>query len=64
MGAACGMSLPIIGMMLDHTQAVTTQRYAHLADDPVRHAAEGVSTRIGYAMAGKSADIVPLTVAG
>jgi integrase len=33
--AAGGMGLPIIGKMLGHTQAQTTQRYAHLASDPV-----------------------------
>ena len=37
--AADGMSLPIIGKMLGHSQAATTQRYAHLASDPVAAAA-------------------------
>jgi integrase len=31
--ASSGMGLPIIGKMLGHTQASTTQRYAHLASD-------------------------------
>jgi integrase len=31
-----GMSLPMIGRLLGHTQVQTTQRYAHLADDPLR----------------------------
>jgi integrase len=35
-GAGMGLSLPIIGKLLGHTQAVTTQRYAHLAADPMR----------------------------
>jgi len=35
---AGGLSLPIIGQLLGHTQSRTTQRYAHLADDPVREA--------------------------
>jgi integrase len=30
-----GASLPIIGRLLGHTQAQTTMRYAHLADDPL-----------------------------
>jgi integrase len=31
-----GMSLPMIGKLLGHTQVQTTQRYAHLYDDPLR----------------------------
>ncbi len=38
--ASSGLSLPIIGALLGHTQAATTQRYAHLADDPLRAATE------------------------
>jgi integrase len=35
-----GMSLAIVGRLLGHTNPMTTQRYAHLADDPLRDAAE------------------------
>jgi integrase len=38
--ASSGLSLPIIGALLGHTQAATTQRYAHLLDDPLRAATE------------------------
>lgn len=34
-----GVSLPIVGRLLGHRDAQTTQRYAHLADDPLREAA-------------------------
>ena len=34
-----GMSLAIVGQLLGHTSPITTQRYAHLADDPLREAA-------------------------
>ena len=31
-----GMSLPMIGRLLGHTQVQTTHRYSHLFDDPLR----------------------------
>src|SRR5262249_1836657 len=37
-GAGGGLSLPIIGALLGHTQARTTQRYAHLAPGPLEEA--------------------------
>ena len=52
--AASGMGLPIIGKMLGHTQAATTQRYAHLASDPVKAAAATVAAKIADAMKGNS----------
>ena len=48
--ASSGMGLPIIGKMLGHTQAATTQRYAHLASDPVKAAAAAVAAKISAAM--------------
>jgi site-specific recombinase XerD len=57
-GAGGGLSLPIIGRLLGHTQPRTTQRYAHLADDPLREAAEKITTVITGK--GKGAAVVPL----
>jgi integrase len=59
-GAASGLSLPMIGKLLGHTQAATTERYAHLADDPVRAASEAIGQRIDAAMKGEAtgADVV------
>jgi integrase len=48
--ASSGMGLPIIGKMLGHTQAATTNRYAHLASDPVKAAAAAVAGKIAAAM--------------
>ena len=44
--AGLGLSLPMIGALLGHTQAGTTQRYAHLANNPLTAAADAVSGRI------------------
>jgi integrase len=44
--ASAGLSLPIIGALLGHTQTQTTARYAHLLDDPLRAAAEHVGTTL------------------
>ena len=41
-----GMSLSIVGKLLGHTQAATTQRYAHLADEPLRQAVELFGSKV------------------
>ncbi len=56
-GAGGGLSLQIIGRLLGHTQARTTQRYAHLADDPLREAASKITTTIAGA-GRRTADVV------
>lgn len=40
--ASAGLSLPVIGALLGHSQPATTARYAHLFDDPLREATERV----------------------
>ena len=45
-----GMGLPILGKLLGHSQASTTQRYAHLASDPMRAAAEAIGAEIKKAL--------------
>jgi integrase len=40
--ASAGVSLPLVGALLGHTQPATTARYAHLYDDPLREATERV----------------------
>lgn len=41
-----GQSLYIVGKLLGHSQAQTTQRYAHLATDPLKQAANEVSEEL------------------
>src|ERR1700722_8730468 len=42
-----GLSLSIVGKLLGHTQVSTTQRYAHLADEPLRRATELFGSKVG-----------------
>jgi Phage integrase family len=50
--AGMGMSLPMIGKLLGHSQPATTARYAHLAADPVLTASDLVGNEIMAAMNG------------
>ncbi|MGF7163476.1 integrase [Rhodoligotrophos appendicifer] len=60
-GAGANLGLPVIGKLLGHAQAATTQRYAHLESDPLRRASETIAGRISAAMdGGKSAEVTPL----
>ena len=45
-----GMSLPMIGALLGHREVSTTQKYAHLGDDPRRQAADRVASQIAVAL--------------
>jgi integrase len=49
-GAAGGLSLPIIGALLGHKHTTTAARYAHLSADPLRAANDAVGARIAAAM--------------
>ncbi len=49
-GAAGGVGLPLIGGILGHRQASTTQRYAHLADTPLRAAANVIAGEIAASL--------------
>ena len=45
-GLLVGEGLPMIGRLLGHSEVKTTARYAHLADDPVKAAADRIAGRI------------------
>jgi len=60
-GLARGDALPVIGAILGHADVKTTSRYAHLADDPVKLAADAISQTVAAALSGVSgATVVPL----
>jgi integrase len=64
-GAAGGLSLPLVGALLGHSQPATTARYAHLGTDPVRDAAEAIGTRLQAALAGgKGAEVLSIASRG
>jgi integrase len=52
-GAGLGLSLPMIGKLLGHSQAQTTARYAHLAADPMHEAADLIGERLSGLLAGR-----------
>jgi integrase len=51
-GAVGGESLVVVGAIVGHSAAGMTERYAHLSDDPVRAAADRISSTIAAAMSG------------
>ncbi|MGO9419917.1 tyrosine-type recombinase/integrase, partial [Roseiarcus sp.] len=62
-GAGGGLSLQLVGKLLGHTVARTTEKYSHLADDPLREAA----AKIGAVIAGAGRpdeNIVPISRRG
>jgi integrase len=59
-GLMAGDNLAIIGKLLGHADVKTTSRYAHLADDPVKQAADRISTSIAAAMSGNTGEIIPM----
>ena len=56
-----GVPLAFTGALLGHKRATTTERYSHLADDPLKAAADKVSDTLAAALAGgKKGEVVPL----
>ena len=45
-GAGAGLGLAIVGKLLGHADPKTTSKYAHIADDPARAAADRISSAI------------------
>lgn len=51
-GAGSGLGLPIIGKLLGHAESRTTERYAHLDNDPLRRAANRIGSDLAAAIDG------------
>jgi hypothetical protein len=53
------MSLPVIGKLLGHTKSATTERYSHLAADPLKAANEAIGQQLAKLLgSGKSTNAV------
>jgi integrase len=63
-GAGASLGLPIVGKLLGHKQAATTQRYAHLDADPLRRAAETIGATISAKMEGGRGAAAVVELAG
>jgi integrase len=53
-GLASGEGLALIGKLLGHSNVQTTARYAHLAHDPLKSAADRIATAVAGAMGGRT----------
>jgi integrase len=58
--ATGGESLLVIRSLLGHARVATTERYAHLADDPVKRAADRAAGDIAAWMSGERTGVTPL----
>jgi integrase len=58
-GLAVGEGLSMIGKLLGHTQVQTTARYAHLAADPLKRAADKIAERLAGALLTEKGEVAP-----
>ena len=62
-GVNAGHSIKLVGALLGHSKVSTTERYAHLAAEPVREVNEQIGAALAATMAGKpKAEVVPIDV--
>lgn len=61
--AGGGQSLAVIGKLLGHKDVRTTARYAHLADDPVKQAADRIAAAAAAGLSGRAGEVVSLAAA-
>jgi integrase len=64
-GVSAGLTLPILGALLGHTQTRTTGRYSHLQTDPLKAAANLIGDALSELMDGaQGADVVEIDQSG
>lgn len=54
LGAGGGLGLPVLGALLGHATPAMTARYAHIANDPLRLAADRVSGEMAALLEGRA----------
>jgi integrase len=59
-GAQGGVPLQIVGKLLGHAKIQTTERYSHLAADPVKAANEAMGNQIAAMLQGRKSEVVSL----
>ncbi|MEO5379007.1 MAG: site-specific integrase [Magnetococcus sp. DMHC-6] len=60
-GVISGMGLPVVGALLGHKTPSVTARYAHLSADPLKVAADRISSQIAASLNGKpKADVIKI----
>ena len=57
-GAGAGMGLQMVGKLLGHSDPKTTARYSHIADNPIKEAADRISGTIASIMDGNEKSTV------
>jgi integrase len=55
-GVGAGIGLPLVGSLLGHRNSKTTARYAHIANEPARRAAETIGATLTSALERRSPD--------
>ena len=54
------LALKVVSRLLGHTNPLTTKRYAYLADDTLRAAAERFGSKMDTLKEARKADVVPI----
>jgi integrase len=54
-----GQTLHVVAKLLGHSQTHTTERYAHLSNDPIREAAEMISAAMADRLSGAKSEETP-----
>ena len=57
-GVMGGLPLAMVGKLLGHQRASTTERYSHIADDPAAAAAESIGKTLKAQLSGAKGDLV------